>query len=89
MARERVVDVYVPVIAPSGGGFGGVGAIFAGVAAAVLFAVLVLLVVVAVFPSPRHEPTGIRPGTCEPFCRVSTTAAPVPSAQFPFGGERR
>ncbi|WP_280266565.1 hypothetical protein [Nocardia wallacei] len=90
MARERVVDVYVPVVAVSGGGLGGVGAIFAVVVAAVAVAVLAMFVVALAFPSHRHtpDPATRQPGTCAPFCPVSSSAG-APPAQFPFGGEQR
>ncbi|WP_280336087.1 hypothetical protein [Nocardia wallacei] len=85
MARERVVDVYVPVVAPSAAGFGGVGAIFAVAGGVVVVAVLVMVVVVLTHPAPQHRYYD-RP--CEPFCPV-TTAVRVPPAEFPFGGEQR
>ncbi|WP_280393444.1 hypothetical protein [Nocardia wallacei] len=85
MARERVVDVYVPVIAPAASGLGGVGAIFALAGGAVVVAVLVMVAVALTHPEPQHR---YYDRQCEPFCSVST-AAPVPPAEFPFGGEER
>lgn len=65
MTRERVIDVYIPVVpAGSGGGIGAVGAIFAAIGAVVVFAVLVCIAVAVAFPAPRHTPTT----GCEPFC---------------------
>ncbi|MBB5918955.1 hypothetical protein BJY24_007888 [Nocardia transvalensis] len=85
MARERVVDVYIPVIAPSASGLGGVGAIFAVAAGVVVVAVLVMVAVVLTHPEPQHR---YYDQPCGAFCPVSTSAAPVPPAEFPFGGAR-
>ncbi|WP_280393471.1 hypothetical protein [Nocardia wallacei] len=69
MARERVVDVYVPVIAPSGSGFGGVGAIFAVAGGAILVAVgLAVAVSCADFGDGPSQTVTTTRGTCAPFC---------------------
>jgi hypothetical protein len=82
--RERVVDVVIPIV-PGGGGFGGVGAMFALFGGVVLFAVLVMLIVVAAYPSPHYSTVPTRElGPCAPFCSARTT-----TVQAPAGGEQR
>ncbi|WP_040713284.1 hypothetical protein [Nocardia takedensis] len=81
MARERVIDVYVPVGGGIAGGVGVMGALFA---AAVLVALAALVAVVLLFPS--HEPSTQSPtrviGSCEPFCGVApTSTVPAGSAR--------
>lgn len=82
MARERVVDVYIPVV-PSSAGVGGVGPILI-VPVVIAAAAVVLAVLIAVaYPTPHHT---YYPRPCDPFCSASTE----PSApQYPFGGEQR
>lgn len=83
MARERVVDVYIPVVPPSAG-IGGVGPILI-VPVVIAAATVVLAVLVAVaYPTPHHT---YYPRPCDPFCTTTTVSSP--SAQFPFGGEQR
>ncbi|MGY2025921.1 hypothetical protein [Nocardia gipuzkoensis] len=75
MARERVVDVVIPVVPDAGGnGIGVVGAMAAMFAAAVAFALVVCVVVSCTDFGPGSTiPTG---GGCAPFC--TATATPVP-----------
>lgn len=75
MARERVVDVVIPVVPDSGGNGIGVVAAMAGLfALVVVFAAIVCGVVSCIDFGPGSTiPTG---GGCAPFC--TTTATPVP-----------
>jgi len=82
MARERVVDVYIPVVPPSAG-VGGVGPILI-LPVVIAAATVVLAVLVAVaYPTPHHRYYD-RP--CDPFCSASTEPT---APQYPFGGEQR
>lgn len=83
MARERVVDVYIPVVSPSVG-IAAVGPMLVAPIVVAVFAVLVAVAVCVSHPAPHHRYYD-RP--CDPFC--STTTVSAPSAQFPFGGEQR
>lgn len=79
MARERVVDVWVPVGSGGSGFLGGVGAMAALFIAVVVVALLVLLAVMVAFPSRDYSPTPSTrtPGPCEPFCSLRTATAPA------------
>ncbi|WP_216915194.1 hypothetical protein [Nocardia noduli] len=77
MARERIVEVVVPIVPDSGGrGIGVVSSMAMWVAGVVLFALAVMAVVTLAFPP--HDPSAPSPtrviGDCSPFCPLSTTA---------------
>ncbi|MGK8506373.1 hypothetical protein [Nocardia asiatica] len=75
MARERVVDVVIPVVPDSGSsGIGVVGAMAAMFSAAVVFAVVVCAVVSCTDFGPGSTiPPG---GGCAPFCTATATPGP-------------
>lgn len=81
MARERSVDVYLPVV-PSSSGIGGVGPVLVAVPAVVVFAVLVAVLVAVAYPTPHHT---YYPRPCDPWCPATTVSAPA----TPVGGEQR
>ncbi|BDT96964.1 hypothetical protein IFM12275_69400 (plasmid) [Nocardia sputorum] len=77
MARERVVDVVIPVVPDSGGnGIGVVGAMAGLFGAAVVFAGITCVVVSCTDFGPGSTiPTG---NGCAPFCTAtSVPATPV------------
>jgi len=85
MARERIVEVVVPIVPDSGGrGIGVVSSMALLLAGVVLFALAVMVVVTLAFPP--HDPSTPSPtrviGDCAPFCGLRTTTSVVP------GGER-
>lgn len=83
MARERVVDVYIPVVPPAGGGgLGGVGVILGAIGVVVVFAALVCIGVERAYPAPKHIP--VPQGQCAPFCAQDN---PVTTATL-GGGSR-
>ncbi|MEV0712761.1 hypothetical protein [Nocardia aurea] len=87
MARERIVEVVVPIVPDSGGGgIGVVSSMAVLLAGVVFFALAAMVAVTLAFPS--HDPSAPSPtrvvGPCEPFCVLRTT---IPAA--PMGGEQR
>ncbi|MEU5763984.1 hypothetical protein [Nocardia sp. NPDC047648] len=75
MARERVVDVVIPVVPESGGiGIGVVGAMAAMFAAVVVLAAITCVVVSCTDFGPGSTiPTG---NGCAPFCTATATPDP-------------
>lgn len=73
MARERVVDVYIPVV-PSSAGVGGVGPMLIVPLVVVVFAVLVAVLVTVTHPNPHHT---YYERACEPFCPAPSTTSVV------------
>ncbi|PPI89241.1 hypothetical protein [Nocardia nova] len=71
MARERVVDVYIPVV-PSSAGVGGVGPMLVVPLVVVAVAVLVAVVVTVTHPDPHHT---YYPRSCDPFCAAPSTTS--------------
>lgn len=86
MARERIVEVVVPIVPDSGGRGVGVVSSMALLLASVVFLALAAMVAVTL-AFPGHDPSAPSPtrvvGPCEPFCSLRTT---TPSA--PMGGDR-
>lgn len=70
MARERFVDVHVPVVS---GGIG-VGPILVVPLLVVAFGVLVAVLICATHPAPHHT---YYPRSCDPFCSTTPTATAV------------
>ncbi|MGW5518687.1 hypothetical protein [Nocardia africana] len=78
MARERVVDVYIPVVTSSAG-VGGVGPMLIVPLVVVVFAALVAVLVTVTHPNPHHT---YYERACEPFCSApSTTSVAVEGVQ--------
>ena len=69
--RDRVVDVYVPVV-PSSAGVGGVGPILVVPLLVVAFAVLVAVLVTVTHPASDHT---YYDRACEPFCTTAPTTS--------------
>lgn len=73
MARERVVDVYIPVV-PSSAGVGGVGPMIVVPLLVVGFAVLVAVLVTVTHPNPHHT---YYERSCDPFCSAPSATTSV------------
>ncbi|WP_433635654.1 hypothetical protein [Nocardia sp. CA-120079] len=86
--RERVVNVWLPVLPDSGGsGIGVVRGMATLLAGVVLVGLLVMIAVTVQFPPHKYgtAPVTRQLGPCEPFCSLRTTTV----APAPVGGEQR
>ncbi|WP_156769687.1 hypothetical protein [Nocardia sp. 852002-20019_SCH5090214] len=72
MARERFVDVHIPIVA---GGIG-VGPILVVPLLVLAFGVLLAVLVTVTHPNPHHT---YYPRSCDPFC--AATSSPTTSVE--------